>query len=431
MNIPNRNYSAVILLVLMVLVAPGIAAGKASEVLVSVGNSQVTAADLEMAVRSSPFAVQFNTLEEQEQAALRGDLLKRLVALRLLYLEAKSEGLDKTPEFRKELEEYRTAQLYRYYIQSMRQKLSVPEDQLQLMKKKYVGQPDILAASRSAYLSDAFRGLRLLTLRLLKETRNVVFFEDRIVNGVGQDTVLMVGDGVEIRYGDLVKPEDFPTMPDPEWVKEELYQRAELLLFAQAAEKENVNIDANALAYAEERLPALLTEKMERQWVPNDDTLKTYFNANPELSKIPARWHVGQLVVSSYAQAAALLKRINQGESLFTLAGRYSIDEYGRSHNGDMGWLKEGEGLPEFELRLKNMADGEVSGIIKTSKGYHLLTVLERRPGKTRKFEDMKDKIRQAIINDKLVGYLESLNTKYPVEWNILTANAEKEAANE
>ncbi len=431
MKILNRIHRVFLLLILMGLVVPGVAAGKASEVLVSVGASQVTAADLETAVRSSPFAVQFNTLEEQEQAALRGDLLKRLVALRLLYLEAKSQGLDKTRAFQQELEEYRTAQLYRHYIQDMRQQLSVPEDELQAMKEKYAGQPDILAASKAAYLSEAFRGLRLLSLRMLREKQNVVFYEERIVQGIAQDTLLMKGDGVEIRYGDLVKPEDFAKMPDPEWIKEELYQRAELLLFAQAAEQNDIDIDAQTQAYAEERLPAMMTAKMEQQWVPDEKTLRSYFDTNPALSKIPARWHVGQLVVSSYAQAAALKTRIEKGESLFTLAGRYSIDEYGRSHNGDMGWLKEGEGLPEFELRLKNMADGEVSDIVKTAKGYHLITVLERRPGKDRKFEEMKDKVRQAIINDELVAYLQHLNEKYPVEWKILASNDDKGVAGE
>lgn len=431
MKVFNHTFGVIAMLGFAVLAAPGIAGGKASEVLVTVGTTQVTAADLETAVRSSPFAVQFNALEEQEQAVLRGDLLKRLVALRLLRLEAAAQGLDASPEFRSELDDYRTAQLYRYYIQKLRDQLRIPKDQLDAMKEKYPGQPDAQEAAKTAWLANEFRSLRLLSLQLLRDRQHVVFHEDRIVQGIAPDTVLMQGDSVLVRYKDLVKAGEFPTMPDVEWIKEQLYQRTELLLFAQAAREEGVDIDAKMDAFTQERLPALLTEKMERQWVPDEKTLLDYFEANPALAQVPERWHIGQLVTSSYAQAAALEKRIRQGESLFTLAGRYSIDDYGRAHNGDMGWIKEGEGIPEIELRLKNMADGELSDIIKTTKGYHLITVLERRPGKVRNFTAMKDKVRQAIINEKLPAYLQGLQEKYPVDWKILADGVTQEAVGE
>ncbi len=431
MKVFNHTFGVIAMLGFVVLAAPGIAAGKVSEVLVTVGQTTVTAGDLETAVRSSPFAVQFNALEEQEQAVLRGDLLKRLVALRLLRLEAVAQGLDASPEFRQEMDDYRTAQLYRYYIQKLRDQLRIPKEQLDAIKENYPGQADAQEAAKTAWLAEEFRSLRLLSLQMLRERQQVSFYVDRIVAGISPDTILMQGKDVVIHYGDLVKDGQFPTMPDPEWIEEQLYQRAELLLFARAASEEGVDIDAKMDAYAQERLPALLTEKMEQQWVPDEKTLRDYFEANPELARLPERWHVGQLVTSSYAQAAALEKRIRQGESLFTLAGRYSIDDYGRAHNGDMGWLKEGEGLPEFEKRLKTMADGELSDIIKTAKGYHLVTVLERRPGKTRQFSAMKDKIRQSIINEKLPAYLQSLESRYPVDWKILADSTSQDGSGE
>ncbi|WP_457669175.1 peptidylprolyl isomerase [Thiolapillus sp.] len=431
MKVYDRVLGMISLLLLAVLVVPGIAAGNASEVLVSVGKTQVTAADLETAVRSSPFAVQFNTLEVQEQAALRGDLLKRLVALRLLHLEAAAQGLEDSPEFRREIEDYRTALLYRSYIQKLREQLRIPEKELQELKKKYKGQADALAAAKASWLAEKFRDLRLLTLQMLREKQHVVFYEDRIAQGIGSDTLLMQGDDIAIRYGDLVKKGEYAKLPDVEWVKDQLYQRAELLLFSHAAAEEGVDLDAKVKAYAQERLPALFVEKLEQQWVPDEETMKKYLQNNPELAHIPARWHVGQLVTSSYAQAAALRKRIKQGESLFTLAGRYSIDPYGRTHNGDMGWFKEGEGNADIELRLQNMADGELSDIVQTSQGYHLVTVLERRPGKTRNYAAMKDKIRQSIIDEKLAAYLATLQEKYPVDWKVLANNTTRDLKSE
>lgn len=405
----------------------GQAAGKAeqSEVLVRVADDVVTAGDLEQAVKSSPFATQFNTLDENEQAVLRGDLLKRLVAFRLLRMEAHARGLDRSEAYRKEEQDYRIAQLYRYYTDRLRAQLVLPPDTEARLKQEYQGQADALAAARASELVQQYRELKLLTVRMLRDRLKVVFHEDRIREGITPETLLMEGDGVQIRYGDLVSEGQFGSMPEKEWIEERLYQRAELLLFARAAEQEGVDIEASMAAFRQERLPALLMEQLEQQWASDDEVLQQYYDSHPELSYLPERWHVGQLVLSSYAQAAAMRKRILAGESLFVLAGRYSIDPWGRAHNGDMGWLKEGQGNPAIEERLKRMADGEVSDIIKSARGYHLVTVLERRPAFRRSFASMKDRVRQALVQEKLAAYLQELQQQYPVEWKVLANNAE------
>ena len=262
MKLIRQSLAGLVLAGAMMGAWSGQAAGKAeeSEVLVRVANDTVTAADLEQAVKSSPFATQFNTLEEDEQAALRGDLLKRLVAFRLLRLEAHARGLDQSDAYRSEEEEYRIAQLYRFYTDKLREQLSLsPEDEARL-KQRYRGQADALAAARASELVTQYRELKLLTVRMLRDRLKVVFHEDRIQEGITPDTLLMEGDGVQIRYGDLVKVGQFERMPEKEWIEERLYKRAELLLFARAAEQEGVDIEARMAAYRRERLPALLIE---------------------------------------------------------------------------------------------------------------------------------------------------------------------------
>jgi peptidyl-prolyl cis-trans isomerase C len=405
----------------------GQAAGKVEqgEVLVQVAGDAVTAADLEQAVKSSPFATQFNTLDENEQAALRGDLLKRLVAFRLLRMEAHARGLDESAAYRKEEQEYRIARLYRYYTDRLRRQLTLPPETQERLTQEYQGQADALAAARANERVQQYRKLKLLTVRMLRDRLQVVFHEDRIRAGITPDTLLMEGDGVQIRYGDLLEAGQLEEMPTREWLEERLYQRAELLLFARAAEQEGVDIEAAMAAFRQERLPALLIEQLEGQWAGDEQILRQYYDDHPELSYLSERWHVGQLVLSSYAQAAAMRKRILAGESLFVLAGRYSIDPWGRAHNGDMGWLKEGQGNPAIEGQLKRMADGKVSGIIRSARGYHLVTVLERRPAFRRSFASVKDRVRQALVQERLAAYLQELQQKYPVKWKVLATSDE------
>ncbi|BAN68312.1 peptidylprolyl isomerase [endosymbiont of unidentified scaly snail isolate Monju] len=388
--------------------------------LVTIGRLQVTAADLEQAVASSPFATQFAAMDEDDQASLRGDLLKRLVLSRLLRIEAEAQGLDRSPEFLEEVENFRLGMLYRHYMDKLRERLRVPDDELLRLRKESNGNSDVFTALKSAYISDRYRQVRLLTLQKLRDERHVVLHEDRIKPGITPDTVLMEGDGLRITYGDVIEVAEYPKLPNPEYVKEQLYKRGELLLIADVAQKEGVDVSERVEAFRNERLPALLIEHKEKEWVPDEAAMRAYFEAHPELGHVVERRHVGQLVTSSYAQAKALRRRIEQGESLFKLAGEYSIDPYGRSHNGDMGWVRQGSGMPQIEAALARLKDGEVSPIVKTPKGYHLLTIVERRLGRMRPFEGVRDKVRQAMISEKMKAFIGELEQKYQIVWHVL-----------
>jgi len=148
MKLIRQSIAGLVLAGAMMGAWSGQAAGKVEqgEVLVKVADDTVTAADLEQAVKSSPFATQFNTLDEAEQAALRGDLLKRLVAFRLLRLEAQARGLDRSEEFRRDEEEYRIAQLYRFYTDKLREQLELAPEVEERLKQEYRGQADALAS---------------------------------------------------------------------------------------------------------------------------------------------------------------------------------------------------------------------------------------------------------------------------------------------
>jgi len=85
-----------ILVVTSLLTTASLPASAASQVLATIGTMQVSSDDLNAAMASSPFATQLASMDENDQAGLRGDMLRRLVAARLLTLEARKLGLDKT-----------------------------------------------------------------------------------------------------------------------------------------------------------------------------------------------------------------------------------------------------------------------------------------------------------------------------------------------
>jgi len=392
------------------------------EVLVTVGPYSITVGDLEKTIASAPYGTSFVSMEENDQAYLRGNTLQRLVTSKLLYLEALDQKLDQGEEFRKELNKFEQGLLYRNYMDHLRSQLQVPSDVLQDMKKQLSGKPDALDAAKAMYLSGRFSDIKLLALQNLKDKYHAKVMQENLdLPNKTKDTLLMTADGFEIRYGDILNTHNDDLVENQEWVEKQLYSRAEMLLVVQASKDEGINVDQKIDSYRMESLPFILLQQKEKEWVPNNLVLQKYYVEHPEFSRTMTLWHVGQIVTASYAQANALRNRVKQGESFFQLASQYSIDPVGRDSKGDRGWVREGQGRAEFESVLNALPDNQVSEVIKSEDGFHLLIVLERRPGEERSFSSMPDKIKQTYLAEKLSGYLSELEKKYQVSWKIPT----------
>ena len=72
-------------------------------------------------------------------------------------------------------------------------------------------------------------------------------------------------------------------------------------------------------------------------------------------------------------------ERILRGEKIGALARLYSDDPGSASKGGDLGFVERGTLYPEFEAAAFNLKSGEVSQIVKTQAGYHIIQMIERR----------------------------------------------------
>jgi len=223
---------------------------------------------------------------------------------------------------------------------------------------------------------------------------------------------------VLIKYADLV-PSNTPLNVDKKRVTDKVNERIKLTLTAKAAVAQGENVDAQTLEYAHNLMIRLLLADKEKQWIPNEDILRDYFQKHPKVGYIPERRQIGQIVLGTKEQAEEMQARIKAGESLFVLAGQYSSDPYGRQRSGDMGWLKEGSASKDIEAALKNLKDNEVSPIIKTDKGWHLVVIINRKPSEQKNYAAIKDRVRQKLLAEKMTVYLKQVVAKYPLQWHI------------
>ena len=77
--------------------------------------------------------------------------------------------------------------------------------------------------------------------------------------------------------------------------------------------------------------------------------------------------------------AQAVLDSIKQGASLEEMAKKYSEDPGSKAFGGDLGFVKRGVFYPEFEAAAFALEDGEISDVVETPIGYHIIELLERR----------------------------------------------------
>ncbi|OEJ66752.1 hypothetical protein BEN30_11525 [Magnetovibrio blakemorei] len=388
------------------------------QVLVLVGERPITMTDLETAIGSSTFSVQFPAMDPNDQAALRGDILKRLVAGQLLLLEAERRGLDNDPAYLTQMSAYKRGILYRAYMDKLRADIRIPEAKLAELAETLKDQPEALEPAQNAYISAQYRVLRALALENLKTRYHLVMHDDRLKIGAASDTVLAQADNLNLRLSDILGEDALKTSDDEHVLRDRLFNAVELELVVRAAEAEALDVSAILAAFRAERLPALLLEHMDSEWV-TDDILQAYFKNHPGIGYVPEVRHVAQIVVATADEAEALHKRILAGESLYVLAGEHSIDPIGRQNKGDMGWVKEGSGMAEIETAIKDLKDGELSPVIKTAHGYHLVAIYGRSKSQQRPFEVIKDRLHQQIFQENLIMFVNQLSTQFTVDWKL------------
>ena len=123
--------------------------------------------------------------------------------------------------------------------------------------------------------------------------------------------------------------------------------------------------------------------------VTRRDVKDFYETYKDSLGLIPQRFKVAHIFINPKATerlekkaenlAESLLDSLKQGADFSELAREYSDDPASASQGGDLGFVERGKFYSEFEAAAFSLAPGELSRVIKTPAGYHIIKLLERR----------------------------------------------------
>jgi len=133
----------------------------------------------------------------------------------------------------------------------------------------------------------------------------------------------------------------------------------------------------------------LQSQKFQRMSVSRREVRDFYERYRNELPPVPEQVEVAHIFMipeedetvrqRAYARAEELRDRALAGEDFAELAREYSADSGTANRGGDLGWVRRGLFVPEFEEKAFSMQSGEISEVVETQFGLHVIKLDERR----------------------------------------------------
>lgn len=141
-------------------------------------------------------------------------------------------------------------------------------------------------------------------------------------------------------------------------------------------------------------------EKLTADVKVTEEEVKKYYDENKEMFELPSpEIRASHILLDTEEEAREILSKIRGGADFEELAKMYSKDPGTKDLGGDLGFFAKGKMVPEFEEAAFALNPGEVSDVVKTEYGYHVIKVTGRRSSLS--FEDAKEDIRNNLENAK------------------------------
>jgi peptidyl-prolyl cis-trans isomerase C len=174
-------------------------------------------------------------------------------------------------------------------------------------------------------------------------------------------------------------------------------------------------------------IESLLKKKIASNAQLNDEELKKYYEANKDKFKKEREINTRHILLKTEEEAKQIKERLQNGEDFVELAKKYSIDPNAKTTGGELGFFPKGSLLPEYEdVAFKLAKVGQVSGVVKSQYGYHIIRLEGAKPPTFVAFDEVKDFIKQQLAQEKqkelIEKYIEDLkkNTKITINENLL-----------
>lgn len=240
-----------------------------------------------------------------------------------------------------------------------------------------------------------------------------------------QDKVVAKVNGKDITEADLRLAEaeignDLGSLPPASRRRVLVEYVIENQLFADAAEAAKLatgpGFDERMQYWRRRALREYYFDKQLKSAVTEADAKKIY-DTQVQAAKPQEEVRARHILVDSEAKAKDLLDKITKGGDFVALAKEHSQDPGSKGEGGDLGYFSRGQMVPVFEEAAFRLKAGEVSEIVRSQFGWHILKVEDRRTKGAPPFDSIKERLIASMIHRKAQEAAAELRGKAKLEY--------------
>lgn len=275
----------------------------------------------------------------------------------------------------------------------------------------------------------------LLPMAMAKETKNPS-------NDLEKAEILAKGpEGINITVADIlsevnkmnpaIRQDFFKSPQNVQQVTNNLLVRR---ILAKEAQKEKLDKDLvvqAAMGVAKDRvLSDARLNQMDAANEPDEKAIEAYarnkYQANFEKFQVPAQTRASHILIekkdeNTIKEVQALLAKIKAGAKFEDMAKELSKDPGSAARGGDLGFFGEGRMVKPFEDAVKALAKpGDISDVVESQFGFHIIRLEERQPKTTKTFEEVKGQLmgesRAELLSQKRMQKVQSITATMKFE---------------
>lgn len=158
--------------------------------------------------------------------------------------------------------------------------------------------------------------------------------------------------------------------------------------------------------------------KLEGDVKVTQEDLQKYYDEHRDQYRVPEQVKVSHILIKTplpgpdgkvdekgvaeaQRRAEDLLKQIKSGANFEELAKKYSEDPGSAKQGGSLGWIGRGQTVPEFEKTAFSLPKGQMSDLIKSSYGFHIIRVDDKQDAHMKSLDEVKSQIEPLIKHQK------------------------------
>lgn len=132
-----------------------------------------------------------------------------------------------------------------------------------------------------------------------------------------------------------------------------------------------------------------------------EEEMAKYYEKNKDRFKEPEKVKTRHIILGSEKEAKDILKKLKDGGDFAKLAKKYSMDTATKDQGGSLDWMTREQLAPEFADAAFRLNPGEISEVVKTQYGFHIIKLEEKKTEHQKSFEEAKEQVKQELLRER------------------------------